>query len=252
MGVQLLTGTAVRSLTTAGDQVVGVQTDKGRIAAPNVLISAGPWTSQLVRPLGFIVPAISIRLQQVRTEPDPDVTMHHPVVRIPDHSCYLRPEQGGYLFGFFDSGAQTIDPAARPESFRTGRIDPPIDVMDEATGRLKPVFPKLADLKVVQRRQGMVTCTPDGAYVVGPIPGRSGCWIATGCGAMGIAGCGAVGRWLAKWLLEGGPGDDLSSLSPDRFAGRTSNRQWLESRCRDTFANYYSLGRATYGQSAQA
>ena len=90
---------------------------------------------------------------------------------------------------------------------------------------------------------------PDGAYVLGPIADRSGLWVATGCGAMGIAGSGAIGRWLARWITWGDAGDDVSALLPDRFGDRTRNRQWLERACRETFSNYYSLGRATYGIS---
>ena len=93
----------------------------------------------------------------------------------------------------------------------------------------------------------MVSCTPDGWYVLGPVPEFKGVWLATACAAMGIAGSGAVGNWLSKWIVQGDPGEDLSMMAPGRFGARASERDWIRQQCRQTCANYCSLqGGATY------
>ena len=56
----------------------------------------------------------------------------------------------------------------------------------------------------------MTTFAPDGAYLIGPVPDVDRLYLATGCAALGIAGSAAVGRWLAKWVIDGDPGEDLT------------------------------------------
>lgn len=45
--------TPVRRLATEGDAVTGVVTDDGIVGADTVLLTAGPWSAALVRPLGL-------------------------------------------------------------------------------------------------------------------------------------------------------------------------------------------------------
>ncbi len=252
LGVDVRTGQHVNGLTFDADgRTAGVTTDEGSIDANHVVITAGPWTPLLAEAAGFTPPSHGIRLQQARTAPDPAMPDDHPVVRIPDHSCYLRPEHGGYLFGYFDPEPTALDPRGLSADFRTSDIAPPIDIVEESRRLLGPIMPPVASLPIDEYRQGMVTCTPDGWYVLGPVPNRGGLWVATACAAMGIAGSGAVGNWLAQWMTTGDPGDDLSMMVPDRF-GTINDADALREACRQTCASYYSLdGGATYSVGAR-
>lgn len=247
-GVELRLPANVTGFVSGDDGgMKGVRLGEEVIAARHVVITAGPWTALLAEQTGFVPPVEGIRLQQARTVADPAMPVNHPVVRIPDQSCYLRPERGGYLFGLFDPAPTLLDPRDQPGDFATRQIAPSSEIMAEARRRLVPVFPVLERLPFEEYRQGMLTCTPDGWYVLGPVPGRPGLWLATGCQGMGIAGSGAVGRWLARWIVDGDPGDDLRLMAPDRFAGRMHDREQMREACRRTFANYYSLrGGVTY------
>jgi glycine/D-amino acid oxidase-like deaminating enzyme len=251
-GAEFLCGTEVTGFLWDGRGAIGgLATTSGAIEARHVVLAAGPWTAQLVQRAGFSPPALGIRLQQARTVVDPRMPADHPVVRIPDASCYLRPERGGYLFGFFDPGATPLDPRDQPPDFRTSHIPPPKDVVAESVRRLEPIFPVLQRLAIDEYRQGIVTCSPDGWYVLGPLPGQANLWLATSCGAMGIAGSGAVGKWLAAWIATGSPGEDLAAMDPARYAARALPESDLRAACRRTFADYYSLqGGATYGIGA--
>lgn len=253
-GAEFRTGCDVTAIRTAGGRVAGVETAGGPLDAGRVVITGGPWTTSLLAPLGLFLPVVAIRLQQLRTVSDPALPPHHPVVRIPDASCYLRPEAGGYLYGYIDPHAVAVDPAAgragRP--LTTADILPDEPLMAEARGRLAGVFPSLGSLAVDHYRQGMVTCTPDANYVLGAVPDQAGLFVATGCSAMGIAGSAAVGSWLAELVVEGRSADDLSSFAPGRFGARAADRPWLVGECRRVYANYYSLaaGGTTYGWQA--
>lgn len=255
LGVEICTGVSATGFEpgSAGTRVRLARAAKVEtLEAKHVVLAAGPWSALLAELADFVPPSYGIRLQQARTVADPALPEDHPVIRIPDRNCYLRPERGGYLYGYFDPDSTPMDPRDRPAGFTTSAIDPPVPIMDEARRLLAPIMPILEHLPIDEYRQGMVTCTPDGWYVLGPIPGKAGLWLATGCEAMGIAGSGAVGRWLASWIVEGDPGEDLSAMAPGRFGQRPRDRDWLREACRRTFASYYSLkGGATYSVGAE-
>jgi glycine/D-amino acid oxidase-like deaminating enzyme len=244
LGAEIILNAEVTDLVISNDSVSCVETSAGSIATQCVVAAAGPWAGRIAAMAGLTLPMQPIRLQQARTAPDPGMPVHHPVVRIPDQSCYLRPEEGGYLFGIFDADPMAIDPREKPANFATGDIKPEEKIIAEALQRLAPVFPVLNQLDIAQFRQGMITCTPDAGYVVGPTPCIAGLWIATGCGGMGIAGSGSVGRWLSDWILKGNCTDDVSPFAPPRFKGRDPDL--LREECRHVYSNYYALNSVTY------
>ncbi|MGH3148633.1 MAG: NAD(P)/FAD-dependent oxidoreductase, partial [Rubrobacter sp.] len=206
LGVRIQTGTAATGLSARDGRVVGVETDRGLVEAKHVVVTAGPWTGIVARMVGHEPVMVPIRHQRATTVPVPGIPDHHPVVRITDASCYLRPESGGYLYGFFEPDPTSYDLEKLPAGFGTAHIDEPVEVMAEARERLTPVFPVLKKLEIADYKRGLTTFAPDGAYLVGPVPRVEGLFAATGCAALGIAGSAAVGRWLADWVTRGDPG----------------------------------------------
>ena len=162
-------------------------------------------------------------------------------MRVTDVSCYLRPDKGGYLYGFFEPTPVSIDLETMPADFRTGDIEPPVEVMAEAQRRLAPTFPILKDLEIAEYRRGVTTFAPDGAYMIGPVPGIDRLYLATGCAALGIAGSPAIGRWLAKWIIDGDPGEDLTMFSHQRFGAQAADLEWLRRESEQFYANYYGI-----------
>ena len=65
--------------------------------------------------------------------------------------------------------------------------------------------------------------------------------MASGCAALGIAGSAAIGRWLARWVLEGDPGDDLGDFGLGRFGDRAADRSWVRDQSREFYASYYNI-----------
>ncbi len=93
------------------------------------------------------------------------------------------------------------------------------------------VLRKLADLvrdevpasalPVAEHRGGMFTMSPDGRFVLGPVPGVPGLWVASGCNGSGFSSSLALGEQLAGQIT--GRAAALAALSPARFGPRADN-----------------------------
>jgi glycine/D-amino acid oxidase-like deaminating enzyme len=241
LGATIKTGTAATGLSVRDGRVVGVETDGGFVETEQVVVTAGPWTATIAKSVGYEPAMVPIRHQRVTTVPTPGIPDHHPVVRVTDASCYLRPEDGGYLYGYFEPDPTSYDLEKLPAGFKTADFEEPIEVMEEARERLAPVFPVLQRLEIVGYKPGLTTFAPDGAYLVGPVPQVDGLFAATGCAALGIAGSAAVGHWLANWVVQGQPGEDLSPVDLDRFGEKASDRDWLRREGEEFYGGYYSI-----------
>ena len=243
LGVRVRCGTPVTGLNLEAGAVAGVRTSDGTIGGDAVVVTGGPWTAGLLQEwAGHQLATATIRHQRVRTVPHHGVPTHHPVVRITDASCYLRPEAGGGdIYGLFEPDPTLVD--LTREHFRTADLDPPVETMSEARRRLSPVFPVLEQLDIAERLQGVTTFAPDGNYMLGPVPGVAGLHCASGCAALGIAGSAAVGRWIASWVLDGDPGDATATsfFSVDRFGAQHTDREWVDERGAQFYANYYGI-----------
>ena len=241
LGVRIDCSAEVTGLEVQGGAVRGVRTAAGAIAADRVVLTAGPWTSRLLARFGADgLPLQTIRHQRARTA-GAGISADHPVVRVTEASCYVRPELGGYLYGFFEPEPHLVDFDDLPEGFRTSDLAEPRGTIAEAADRLAPLFPSLPGLEVAEYSQGVTAFAPDGAYLLGPVPAVEGLFVASACAALGIAGSAAVGRWLAGWVLDGAPGEDLAEFGLGRFGERGRDHDWVRRESRDFYATYYNV-----------
>src|ERR687890_122740 len=240
LGVGIRPGTTARGLSVRDGRVVGVETDHGFVEAERVVVTAGPWTGIVAKMVGYEPAMVPIRHQRVTTAPVSGIPDHHPVVRVTDESCYLRPEEGGYLYGYFEPDPTSYD-LELSAGFSTSEIEEPVQVMEEARRRLSPIFPVLEGMGIAAYKRGLTTFAPDGAYLIGPVPQVEGLFAATGCAALGIAGSAAVGRWLADWIARDDPGEDLSSFGLERFGEKASDRAWIRREGEAFYGGYYGI-----------
>ena len=143
-------------------QTVWVQTDLGFVEAEKVVVTAGPWTGLLAKAAGYEPAFIRIRHQRITTTPAPGIPEHHPVVRVTDASCYLRPGRGGYLYGIFEPDPLSYDLEASPAYLQTRDVELSLRTMARAHGWLAAIFPILENLGIVECKRGLTTFAPDG------------------------------------------------------------------------------------------
>ena len=207
-GAELLEHEEVTAVTLSGGQVAGVQTAQRSITAAVVVDAAGAWTRQVARLAGGTVAVAPVRHQLLITERT-EISQADPIVRVVDVAVYLRPARGGLMLGGFEPGPLALDVWEPP-------ADVPLDLavlrrLAALVGREVPAGSTPAS----EHRGGMFTMSPDGRFVLGPVPDVPGLWVASGCNGSGFSSSPALGEALAGWIT--GTSADLTELGPARF-----------------------------------
>jgi glycine/D-amino acid oxidase-like deaminating enzyme len=216
-GASVLPHTTVTSVRIDGGRVSSVETDRGTIRTEAVVDAAGAWTRQVAAASGIHVPLVPTRHQLFVTEPLAAVQPQLPIVRVMDAAVYVRPCNGGLLWGVFEEGPRQFDMDEWGSGFAIAET--PLDerVLRRAADDVREQLPVLREARVREHRGGLPTMTADGQHIVGPVPGADGFFVAGGCNVAGLSIAPAIGEVLAAWVAEGRPPLDLAPLSIERF-----------------------------------
>ncbi|MCX7566283.1 FAD-binding oxidoreductase [Sulfitobacter sp. F26169L] len=103
-GVNIIEHCAVRCLDITNGRVAGVVTEKGRVAAPRVVLAGGAWSALFLRNHGIAMPQLSVRSQVAATVPVADVGQAAGSAR---RLAFRRRADGGY----------TLAPAGAPDLY---------------------------------------------------------------------------------------------------------------------------------------
>lgn len=216
-GATVLPHTTVSRVNVEGGRVRSVETDRGAIATPVVVDAAGAWTRQVAAASGIRVPLVPTRHQLFVTEPLAGVRAELPIVRVMDAAVYVRPCDGGLLWGGYEEAPRFFDMDALPPDFSMPDTPLEPDVLRRLADDVRPQLPVLRDAGVREHRGGLPTMTGDGQHIVGPAPGADGFFVAGGCNVAGLSVSPAIGEVVAAWIADGRPPLDLDELSIARF-----------------------------------
>jgi 4-methylaminobutanoate oxidase (formaldehyde-forming) len=245
-GVRFETQRPVTGITVRDGRVRGVETPAGPLAAPRVVVAAGPWVERVGEAVGLAFDTVPLRHQHWTTAPMDAVPRDLPVVRVPDASVYIRPEVGGLMLGGFEAHPKAFSMADLPPAFEIEHTEKDLGVLDELAAGLTRAFPALDNAPVLKGCAGLPTFTPDGQYLLGPVPTIDGLYVAAGCNAIGIAGSLLIGEWVSELVLEGRTRADTASQSLTRFGARYGDRRRLAADCESIYGNFYSLDRGAF------
>ena len=220
-GVQVLEAEPATGVTLASGRVAGVETTARSISTAAVVDAAGAWTRQVAALAGADVSVAPVRHQLLITEQSALVDPGAPIVRVADAAVYLRPARGGLMMGGFETGPLHIDPASEPPSFSTRDVPLDLGVLRKLAGQVSAEVPLASGLPVAEHRGGLFTMSPDGAFVLGPVPHVPGLWVASGCNGSGFSSSPALGEALAGWITSGAPPGGVAALAPGRFGALT-------------------------------
>ena len=234
-GATLLPRTAVTSVRIEDGQVAGVETDGRTIHTPVVVDAAGAWARQVAEASGIRIPLVPTRHQLFVTEAVDGVRSDLPIVRIIDAAVYVRPCDGGFLWGGYEDDPRQFDMDALGASFDIGDTPLDADVLRALAEQVKEQLPILSEAGIREHRGGIPTMTADRQHIVGPVPGARGFFVAGGCNVGGLSVSPAIGEALADWIVNGAPPLDLTPFAITRFGGDA----WDEERLRQETAWQY-------------
>jgi glycine/D-amino acid oxidase-like deaminating enzyme len=238
-GASLLPHTTVTCVEIEHGRVTGVQTDKGRIRTHVVVDAAGAWTRQVAAASGIRIPLIPTRHQLFITEPIEGVHAELPMVRVMDAAVYVRPCDGGLLWGVFEEGPRQFDMESLGESFQIPDLELDPGVLWRAAEDVRQQLPVLGASTVREHRGGIPTMTADGWHIVGPAPAAEGFFIAGGCNVAGLSISPAIGDALAAWIVDGSPPHDLTPLSLERFGSDRQSEETLRQNAAWQYRHFY-------------
>lgn len=205
LGAELLTDVIVTRILSEGGRVAGVETPQGRVAAPAVVLAAGPWSAPLAATAGIDLPVRPLRRQIAVTRPL-GIPRDFPFVIDFTQSLYFHYETGGILTGMSNHNET---PGEKTE------VDPAWTLvhLERAVARL----PLLAEAELLTQWAGLYEVTPDNQPIIGPLP-LEGLIVCTGFSGHGFMHGPICGQLVAQELLSlTGCSVDITPLRYERF-----------------------------------
>jgi glycine/D-amino acid oxidase-like deaminating enzyme len=238
-GAILLPKTDVTEVTTEGETVTGVQTTRGPLQASVVVDAAGAWTRQVAEASDIRIPLVPTRQQLIVTEALEGARADLPMVRIMDAAVYIRPCQGGFLWGVYEEDPRFFDMKVLDRDFDVKDVPLDSEVLRRAAQEVKAQLPFLQTATTREFRGGIPTMTADGHHILGPVPAVKGFFFASGCNVAGLSISPTIGEALAAWIVDGLPPVDLSPMSPSRFSEKNWSEEQLKREAAWQYRHFY-------------
>jgi D-amino-acid dehydrogenase len=200
LGGVTLTGDA-RTLHRA-DHCWRVETASGPLDAGDVVIALGPWTPEILNPLGIRLPLAVKRGYHRHYRPRGNATLSRPVLDAENGYVLAPMEQGIRVTTGVEFAAR--DAAPTPVQF------------DRVLPRARELFP-LGEPVEPQPWLGARPCFADSRPVISRAPRQRGLWLAFGHGHWGLTLGPATGRLIAEMMTGTTPFCDPKPYAADRF-----------------------------------
>lgn len=248
-GVTIATHTGVTGISVARGAVTGVRTNRGDATTDIVINAAGPWAGAVASLAGVELPIVPVRHEYFVTGPQEGWHGGLPVLRIPDIRLYARAEVKGILCGGWEADGLSLD----PQDVGVGQllaVRPDWDVLSGFAEDLAQFIPAVTLVGIREVFRGFPAFTPDGRFIVGPVPGIHGFVMAAACNAHGVSGSAGLAEQVLE-SLQPDPSPYVRSLSPARFMPRTWTWESARERAEQVYENYYGLAAAAQGGAGQ-
>ncbi len=197
LGAKFQTGTLVKNIRVERGRVVGVDTNTGPMDALTVIVTAGPWTDHLLKPLGIEIGLRPVRAGVAFFERSAELKSGHPAFADEFNGVYFRP----HTFGLTLGGLLAISPEPAAPDHLDETIAP--SVVADVQRRIAARLPAMAQAHPVRGHAGILDMTADRHAVIDRAPGMIGLFLAAGFSGTGFALAPAVGACIAEWVTDG-------------------------------------------------
>jgi glycine oxidase len=200
-GAELRSGAPALALIRERERVVGIQTPTETVYAETVIVANGAWSSDLIRPLGLMLPVKPMRGQMLAVRTVPRAVSQI----IYGRHMYLVPRPDGETL----VGATVEDVGFRKEVTLEG--------LEELIQAGRHIAPGMMGQPVIRTWAGLRPGSPDGLPLVGPVAGLPGLILAVGHHRNGILLGPMTGVLVKQWLVDHVQSPYLDLLRPERF-----------------------------------
>ena len=206
-GARIILGNEVTEVLSQDTKITGVLLDTGeKIEADTVILTTGSYSQRLTRKFGFQLPIQPGKgyHRDVRFSSEGPPPPTHTFV-MSETSVYCSPMSG------FTRFAGTIEFSGMNHDLNKERLD-------YVTNSAGEYMSGLEYSEVISEWTGLRPCTPDGVPCVGPVPGHSGLFVATGHATLGLTLAPITGKMIEQYVL--GSSEEfpqMEALKPDRF-----------------------------------
>jgi glycine oxidase len=212
LGVKTITETTVNSLCIEHGRLTGVETSRGFVGCPTVIVASGSWTSFIgVTCKGSndgksLPPFPMVRIEPVRGQmvcfdSKPQLTRH--VIYSP--RGYIVPRRDGRLLA-----GSTSEAAGFAREVTTSGIGSIVNNAQE-------IAPGISNLPMIDSWAGLRPRAADGLPVLGPCDEIEGVFYATGHYRNGILLAPITGELIAQAVIDRVVSPSLVPFSPNRF-----------------------------------
>lgn len=204
----------VTGIEVTNGAITGVVTDRGAIAAEQVIVAAGPWSRDLLTPVGLDAPLEARRLETMYLQLPPGAPNVRTCVTDGQSNIVIRPDMGAtVLAAAYPPQMDLVDDPLDP---------PPTGAAEAHHARCEAAFaerfPGLQGATPIRTVSGSYDITPDWHPILGPAPNIDGLHLAFGFSGHGLKLSPAVGRVIAETALGKAPLFDIRPLRYERFA----------------------------------
>lgn len=245
--------TLVEDIVIENEAVQAVQTDRGSVDVESeLIIAAGVWSPELADMAGTKIPLSPAVHQMISVGPieffeGKDGEINYPVVRDMDTRMYERQHGNDLEIGSYEHRPILLDaeeiPAAEETPLSPTQLPFSEDAFEQSFEHALEIMPDiLADETAGVRHaiDGLVSITPDGNPVVGPVRDVDKLW---SCAAIWIRLAPGIARETARWMVHGwGATDiDLQGINIARFDGWGRSKRFVKDRGHEEYNRHYGI-----------
>jgi dimethylglycine dehydrogenase len=235
--------TAINELPSGEWEVI---TEKGTVIAEHVVNAAGCFAPEVAAMVGKTLPIVNLEHQYLITEGHDAIKSlpkEMPVIRDSYTNSYIRQEGYGFLVGPYETyGSKPWALDGMDWGFDRQLFDGDLERLLPFLDRCIELVPAFGEVGVSTVINGPITHTPDDNMLAGPQAGLTNFWNL--CGAsIGIAQ-GAVGKFMAQWMVYGETEIDMRHLDSRRF-GDWADRDFSVTKAIESYEVMYLAMGAT-------
>lgn len=208
-GVEIRTDCPVERLLGEGSSVIGVRTARGDLRADAVVVAAGPWSEELLAPVGVTIRTRPIRGQIVL------LSTERPLLTaiVERGPCYLVPRPDGKLL---------IGSTEEDVGFEKGNTPEAIAELIAFAAHLAPAT---AQATFERAWSGLRPGNADGRPYIGAVEELRGLYVAAGHFRNGLQMSTGTATVIADLVTGRKPPVDLAEFRPDRQAATATALQ---------------------------